>query len=82
MQNEFLKTLWLLRFQKIKDSEERAAWKYQEILDRCLVDFGEPSEVVALLRRLVREERAHSRLADELIKLGYQNHPECAPPAF
>ena len=76
MKNEYLKTLWTLRFEKIKKNEEDAAWKYQEMLDQCLLDFGEGDESVALLRQLVREERAHAKLAEELIRICHQNHPE------
>ncbi len=77
MKNEFLKTLWMLRFQKMKKNEEEAAWKYQEILDQCLTDFKDEKLIVDNLRQLVREERAHERLAEELIQIVYQNHPEC-----
>ncbi len=77
MKNEFLKTLWMLRFQKMKKNEEEAAWKYQEILDQCLMDFKDEKLIVDNLRQLVREERMHEKLADELIQIVYQNHPEC-----
>ena len=77
MQTEFLKTLWLLRFEKVKQNEEAAAWKYQEILDQCLTDFGKEEEIVPLLAQLVREERGHEKLAEELIRIVHQNHPEC-----
>ncbi len=76
MRNEFLKTLWMLRFQKIKKNEEEAAWKYQEILDQCLMDFKDEKNIVDNLRQLVREERMHEKLAEELIQIVYQNHPE------
>lgn len=77
MKNEILKTLWMLRFQKMKKNEEEAAWKYQEILDRCLMDFRDEKLIVENLRQLVREERMHEKLAEELIQIVYQNHPEC-----
>ena len=77
MKIEYLKTLWILRFEKIKKSEEEAAWKYQEILDQCLTDLGKEDGVVPLLGRLVHEERMHEKLAEELIKIIHQNHPEC-----
>ncbi len=76
MKNEFLKTLWMLRFQKMKKNEEEAAWKYQEILDQCLMDFTDEKLIVGNLRQLVREERMHEKLAEELIQIVYQNHPE------
>ena len=76
MKNEFLKTLWMLRFQKMKKNEEEAAWKYQEILDRCLMDFRDEKLIAENLRLLVREERLHEKLAEELIQIVYQNHPE------
>ena len=76
MKNEYLKTLWTLRFEKIKKGEEEAAWAYQEILDECLTRFGSKNEIVALLKQLVQEERAHAKLAEELIKICYHNHPE------
>ncbi len=76
MKNEFLKTLWMLRFEKIKRNEEQAAWSYQEVVDELLEDFGREDESVPLLRSLVGEERMHARLAEELIKICQRNHPE------
>ena len=77
MKTQFLKTLWMLRFQKMKKNEEEAAWKYQEILDRFLTDAAKEDSAVEPLRQLVQEERMHARLAEELIRIVYQNHPEC-----
>ena len=77
MKIEYLKTLWMLRFEKIKKSEEEAAWKYQEILDQCLTDLGEEGGIAPLLGRLVREERMHERMAEELIRIVHQSHTEC-----
>lgn len=76
MKIEFLKTLWLLRFEKMKKNEEQAAWKYQEILDQFLLEEKKDEEVVRLLGQLVHEERGHEKLAEELIKIGHRNHPE------
>lgn len=76
MKTEYLKTLWMLRFEKIKKTEGEAAWGYQEILDRCLMDFAKEDEIVALLSQLVREERGHEKLAEELIKICHHTHPE------
>ena len=76
MRIEYLKTLWMLRFQKMKQNEDQAAWKYQEVLDQCLIDFGRDDEIIELLARLVREERAHGRLAEELIQICQHNHPQ------
>ena len=76
MKIEYLKTLWMLRFEKVKKNEGEAAWKYQEILDQCLADLGKDDEIVSLLGQLVREERAHEKLAEELIKIVHQNHTE------
>lgn len=76
MKNEYLKTLWSLRFEKMKKGEEEAAWKYQEILDRCLQGFDANDEVIKSLAQLVREERAHEKLAEELINICRETHPE------
>jgi hypothetical protein len=76
MRNELLKTLWLLRFEKIKKTEEDAAWNYQEIFDQCLIDFGSHDETAVLLEQLVRDERLHARLGEELIRICHRNHPE------
>ena len=76
MKIEYLKTLWRLRFEKIKKTEEEAAWHYQDLLDRLLVDFGKDDESVIFLGQLVREERMHAKLAEELIRICHQNHPE------
>ncbi len=75
--NEFLKTLWTLRFQKMKRAEERAAWKYQEILDLCLLEFPDEKLILEHLKQLVREERMHEKLAEELTAIVYRSHPEC-----
>lgn len=79
MKNEYLKTLWMLRFEKIRKTEEQAAWDYQEILDRCLAELGPGDEAVALLGQVIRDERMHAQLGEELIKICRQNHPECEP---
>ncbi len=76
MRKEYLKTLWVLRFEKIRQGEEDAAWKYQEVLDQCLEEFGARDETVLLLQQLVREERGHARMAAELIRICQYNHPE------
>ena len=76
METEYLKTLWMLRFQKVKKSEEDAAWDYQEVLDRLRGALGEKDEAVILLSQLIHDERMHARLADELIQICYRNHPE------
>ncbi len=77
MENEFLKTLWLLRFEKMRKNEEEAAWKYQEIFNLCLLKFGKDDPTLPLLGQLVREERMHEKLAEELLTIGHRNHPEC-----
>ena len=77
MKTEYLKTLWMLRFEKVRKNEEEAAWKYQEILDQCLVHFSGEKEILEYLRELVSEERVHAKMAEELIRICHQNHPEC-----
>lgn len=76
MKNEYLKTLWMLRFEKIRKTEEDAAWGYQTILDKCITEFGQDSEISRLLVQLVTEERMHERLADELINICRRTHTE------
>lgn len=76
MRNQYLKTLWMLRFIKIKNNEEEAAWKYQQLLDEAILELGLSTEVIEYLTQLVREERAHSKMADELISICLANHPE------
>lgn len=66
----------MLRFEKMKQCEEQSAWNYQEILDECLTEFDKDDEIVMLLGQLVREERIHEELAEELIKMCRHNHPE------
>jgi len=77
LQPAYLKTLWLLRFEKIRKGEETAAWKYQELLDQCMAAWGEHDLSVKLLHTLVSEERMHEKIADELIQLCRDSHPEC-----
>lgn len=50
MQSEFLKMLWVLRFQEMRISEGQAAWKYQEILDQLLISDCKNEEVVKPLQ--------------------------------
>jgi len=69
MRDEYLKTLWQLRFEKMRKSEEEAAWKFQEMLNQCLLAFDRSDPVIELLSQLVREERAHERMADEMLHL-------------
>ncbi len=76
MKNEFLKTLWMLRFRKLKRTEEDAAWAYQEVLDRFLSNGIPEEEVIVLLKKLVQEERSHAQMADELIRICQRTHPE------
>jgi hypothetical protein len=69
MKGEYLKTLWLLRFEKMRKSEEDAAWKFQELLDQCLLQLDRDDPVIQHLSQLVREERMHERMAEEMISL-------------
>ncbi len=69
MNREFLKTLWGLRFEKMKKTEESSAWNYQELLNQCLVEWGPQSKPAEILSALVREERAHEKLAEKLIDI-------------
>ena len=76
MQTEYLKTLLALRFEKLRETEEQAAWDYQEILDRFLKEADKEEEIIELLSQLVREERMHEKMAADLIKTVHKNHPE------
>ncbi|MBI3317081.1 MAG: hypothetical protein HYZ85_03650 [Candidatus Omnitrophica bacterium] len=76
MKNEYLKTLWVLRFEKQRKNEEEAAWKYQELYDQCVQGLGVEDEAVKLLQQLSKEERQHAGLTDELIHIAQRNHPE------
>ena len=69
MNREFLKTLWQLRFEKMKKTEESSAWNYQELLNQVLVEWGPQSKAAEILATLVREERAHEKLADKLLNI-------------
>ena len=69
MDRAFLKTLWGLRFEKMRKTEEASAWNYQELLDQCLVEWGTESKPAKILSTLVREERAHEKLAEKLIDI-------------
>ncbi len=77
VKNEYLKTLWMLRFEKIKKDEQGAVSAYQQIMEQCLLDFDQEHEVIEMLRRLVLEEKGHVKMSDELIKICLSNHPEC-----
>lgn len=77
MEAEYLKTLWMLRFEKIKRGEEHAVESYTELAAKCEALFGEDQPAVHLLRQLILEERGHVRLAEELIRICSKTHPEC-----
>lgn len=76
MQSEYLRTLWGLRFEKMKKTEADAAWSYQDILEECLEFVEKDHEIIKLLHQLVMEERMHEKLADELITIWRQSHEE------
>jgi len=76
MESSFLKDLWVLRFEKMKKGEEDAAWMYQELLDQCLTLLDKDHPVIPLLQMLVREERMHEKLAEQLIQISHNTHPE------
>ncbi|MDP3920602.1 MAG: hypothetical protein Q8R76_07345 [Candidatus Omnitrophota bacterium] len=76
MKKEFLHRLWRLRFDKMRKTEEEAAWAYQDMLDKCLVLLSKQDPVIEMLRTLVREERIHEKLAEELGKICQRCHPE------
>jgi len=69
MEPEYLKTLWMLRFEKLRKIEENSAWAYQELYDKCLMSLGEEHEVVKILKQLIQEERQHEKLAEDLISI-------------
>ena len=71
-----MKTLWHLRFEKMRKNEEEAAWTYLKILEDCLQEFNPDHEVIDLLKQLIREERAHEKMAEELLKICHRSHPE------
>jgi rubrerythrin len=77
MKSEYLKTLWMLRFEKLRKNEEEAAWKYQEILNQCKTFLKKEDPVLDLLEQLIREERMHEGFAGELIRVCQRTHPEC-----
>lgn len=77
MEAEYLKTLWMLRFEKIKRGEESAVEGYQELARKCEALFGAEQPAVHLLKQLIREEQEHVRLAEELIRICSRSHPEC-----
>lgn len=76
MNLEYLKTLWVLRFKKMRIAEGDSAWKYQELLDECLPLLGTEHEIIHLLQQLIQEERRHEKLALELLQMARAAHPE------
>ncbi len=69
MDREFLKTLWQLRFEKMKKTESDSAWNYQAHLNQAMAEWGPDSKPVEILSTLVREERAHEKLVDKLLNI-------------
>ncbi len=76
MRPDFLKTLWMLRFEKIRDAEEEAAFKYQQLMDSIILLLGKDHETVKLLKRMVKDELNHGVIARELIEICDRNQPE------
>ncbi len=76
MKMEFLKTLWTLRFEKIRDTEDDAAWRYQKLMDQVSLLLGAQHATVKVLKRLVQEELHHGQIARELVEICKKNHPD------
>jgi len=77
MKTEYLKTLWTLRFEKIKKCETEASEAYEQLAARSAVILGADHPAVQMLRQLVQEENVHARLAESLIRICHETHPEC-----
>ena len=73
---EYLKSLWTLRFEKMKSLESNSAWTYQEMLDECLSDSETDTKVVGILQMLIKEEKQHTRIAEELLHICRENYPQ------
>ena len=82
MKSDYLKILWLLRFEKMKKKEEEAAWCYQEIYDECLLAFDKKSRINEILHQLIIEERGHEKMAEELVRICRDSHPELGYPTI
>lgn len=73
---EYLKSLWTLRFEKMKTLESDSAWNYQELLDECLSETEPDLKIVQVLQMLIKEEKQHAKIAEELLRVCRENYPQ------
>ena len=68
MQRKLYKELWSLRFRKMLMLEEQSMTDYQSLLEECQ-NGCDDSSVAPHLRQLIRDEKKHVSLVQELINI-------------
>ena len=69
MKREYLKDLWMLRFEKVLKMEKDASKGYLKLATELSELIGEKHKAVKHLKKLSKEEQEHAELAGELIKI-------------
>lgn len=68
MERRFYRELWSLRFNKMLKLEKKSVVTYRDLLEECQKRFKDHS-IISHLERLIRDEKRHARLVQELIKI-------------
>ena len=68
MDRRLYRELWALRFKKMLELERGAAREYQAMLDECKTKNKNHS-IEPHLERLVKDEKKHAHLVEELIEI-------------
>lgn len=66
MNRELYKELWSIRFDKMLELEKKSAEDYETLLAECRRNYKEHA-IEAHLERLIRDEKRHTALVEELI---------------
>ena len=68
MERKFYKEVWAIRFNKMLELENKAVTEYQALLEECKRKHKGHS-IEAHLERLIKDEKKHAGLVQELITI-------------
>jgi len=69
MQRKLYKELWMMRFQKMLELEQRSIIDYGSILKECQNKRKGNSALETNLKKLISDEKKHAKLVEELLKI-------------
>lgn len=68
MDDEVLKELWKIRFEKLLKLEKDSAGMYEQLLDQY-PDLLSESGLDQILKQIIKDEKKHIKVAEELFQL-------------